>query len=141
MVHNRKVMLTFVVGGNANLSYPLLSLSLSLFHDALVSQTIYYKTAGKPLHVELRTKALLISILLPLLSAGSVVLTHYVIRTESMKVGEMFVLQVVPYCYLDTLTYMLGAYWYLACEVLSHTARVLADDFQKVCCFHDIHIN
>lgn len=29
---------------------------------------------------------------------------------------------------------MLGAYWYLACEVLSKTARELAEHFQKV--FH-----
>lgn len=96
-------------------------------------QTIYYKTVGKLLHVDLQTKALLISILLPLLSAGSVLLTHYVIRIEEAKIDRAtFFFQVIPYCYLDTLTYMMGAYWYLACEVLSCTARVLAEDFQKV---------
>jgi gustatory receptor len=84
------------------------------------------------LHIELRTKAVLISILLPLLSAGSVVLTHYVIRIEETKIEKTFILEVMPYCYLDTLTYMMGAYWYLACESLSCTAMVLAEDFQKV---------
>ena len=87
---------------------------------------------GRVLRVDLRTKAQLISLLLPLLSTGSVVLTHYVIRIEEVKIERTFLLQVAPYCYLDTLTYMMGAYWYLACEVLSCTARVLADDFQKV---------
>jgi gustatory receptor len=96
------------------------------------SQTIYYKTVGKELHIELRTKALLISILLPLLSAGSVVLTHYVIRIDDGEIEKTFLLQVLPYCYLDTLTYMMGAYWYLVCESLSETAAVLAEDFQRV---------
>lgn len=40
--------------------------------------------------------------------------------------------QVVPYIFLDTLTYMVGAYWYLACETLSESATILADDFQRV---------
>lgn len=96
-------------------------------------QTIYYKTVGRPLQIELETKALLIAILLPILSAGSVVLTHYVIRIDDTKIERAFILQVVPYCFLDTLTYMMGAYWYLACGVVSFTARVLAEDFQKVC--------
>lgn len=69
-------------------------------------QTIYYKTVGIPLQVELGTKALLISILLPLLSMGSVVLTHYVIRIEEGKIERTFILQVLPYVFLDTLTYM-----------------------------------
>lgn len=32
---------------------------------------------------------------------------------------------------MDNLTYMMGAYWYLACETLSTTATILAEDFQK----------
>lgn len=41
-------------------------------------------------------------------------------------------LQVIPYCILDNLTAMLGAWWYLICEALSRTANVLAERFQKV---------
>lgn len=85
--------------------------------------------------MQLRRKAILISALLPLLSTASVLLTHYVIRKhETGKTKKSFLFQVGPYCYLDTLTYMMGAYWYLACEMLSGTARVMADHFQKV--FH-----
>ncbi|KAG5679676.1 hypothetical protein PVAND_009230 [Polypedilum vanderplanki] len=99
-------------------------------------EKIYYKTTGKQLEiaddgVELPTKALVISILLPILSTASVVLTHYVIRIEETDIETTFVLQVIPYCYLDTLTYMVGAFWYISCEVLSHSARILAEDFQK----------
>lgn len=56
-------------------------------------QTIYYKTVGAPLQVKLRTKAAIISILLPILSTASVMITHYVIRTEEMKINRSFILQ------------------------------------------------
>lgn len=39
--------------------------------------------------------------------------------------------QVIPYIFLDSLTYMMGAYWYLSCETLSESASILAEDFQK----------
>jgi hypothetical protein len=50
----------------------------------------------------LRTKATVISILLPILSATSVMLTHYVIRLEKNGVEPTFMIQMLPYCYLDT---------------------------------------
>lgn len=104
-------------------------------------QTIYYKTVGKSLQPMLRTKAVLISILLPLMSTCSVLLTHYVIKIEKTKLERTFILQVVPYCFLDTLTYMMGAYWYLSCEVLSCIARMMAEHFHKVLtCFKCISI-
>lgn len=95
-------------------------------------QTIYNKIVGKPLRVGLKRKALFISIALPLLSTTSVLLTHYVIRKQETRIERMFLFQVGPYCFLDTLTYGLGAYWYMCCEFLSHTARVMAENFQKV---------
>ena len=100
-------------------------------------QTIYVKTSGRPLVVNLRTKAVLISILLPLLSCASVIVTH--ITMVNFKVEQMFLIQVIPYCFLDMLTYGLGCYWYFACEALSNTAIVLADDFQKVRSFKYTH--
>lgn len=45
--------------------------------------------------------------------------------------GEFKLFQIVPYCILDNLTYMMGAYWYLACDSLSRSATILADDFQQ----------
>jgi gustatory receptor len=96
-------------------------------------QAIYHKTVGEGLRVQLGTKALVISILVPILSTGSVVLTHYVIHADkARKAPASFVLQILPYCYLDALTYMLGAYWYMSCEALTHAARILAEHFQKV---------
>jgi gustatory receptor len=106
-------------------------------HKFIVAfQAIYHKTVGEHLSVGLAMKALFISILLPILSTGSVVLTHYVIRSEKEPIGPGFVLQILPYIYLDALTYMLGAYWYLSCEALSCAARALAGHFQKVSLFN-----
>lgn len=52
--------------------------------------------------MKLQTKAHIISILLPLFSAAFVVLTHYVIRSDEAKSDALtFILQVVPYCFLD----------------------------------------
>jgi gustatory receptor len=106
-------------------------------HKFIVAfQAIYHKTVGEHLSVGLAMKALFISILLPILSTGSVVLTHYVIRSEKEPIGPGFVLQILPYIYIDALTYMLGAYWYLSCEALSCAARALAGHFQKVSLFN-----
>lgn len=40
--------------------------------------------------------------------------------------------QIIPYVFLEVLTYILGGYWYLLCETLSMSAMVLAEDFQEV---------
>lgn len=42
-------------------------------------------------------------------------------------------MQLIPYVFLEILTYLLGGYWYLLCEVLSVCASVLAEDFHNVC--------
>lgn len=38
----------------------------------------------------------------------------------------------IPYCLLDMITYMMGGYWYYACQILSSAAEILAEDFQTV---------
>lgn len=41
-------------------------------------------------------------------------------------------MQLIPYVFLEILTYILGGYWYLLCEMLSVCANVLAEDFHQV---------
>jgi hypothetical protein len=41
-------------------------------------------------------------------------------------------MQLIPYVFLEILTYMLGGYWFLLCETLSVCANVLAEDFHQV---------
>ncbi|XP_055696779.1 gustatory and odorant receptor 24 [Phlebotomus papatasi] len=87
-------------------------------------ELLYFKVSKRPLAINLKTKALVIAILLPLLASLSVVVTH-------VTMVHFRISQVIPYCFLDTLTYMMGAYWYLSCETLSAAANVLAEDFQR----------
>lgn len=88
-------------------------------------EQLYARVAGQQLRLNLRTKALMVAVLLPLLSTLSVIITH-------VTMVDFNIDQVVPYCFLDTLIYMMGAYWYMCCETLSQSALILAEDFQKV---------
>lgn len=88
-------------------------------------EIMYRKTAGRELGLMMKTKTLLITIFLPLLSCASVVITH-------ITMADFELTQVIPYCILDTIIYMMGGYWYTACETLSTTANILAVDFQRV---------
>ncbi|XP_026474908.1 LOW QUALITY PROTEIN: gustatory and odorant receptor 24-like, partial [Ctenocephalides felis] len=83
----------------------------------------YQRVSGKVLPIKMHSKSLFISILIPIMSTMSVVVTH-------VTMVEFHVFQVIPYCFLDTLTYMLGAYWYLMCGVIGETATEVAEDFQ-----------
>ncbi|KFB40736.1 AGAP001915-PA-like protein [Anopheles sinensis] len=87
-------------------------------------EVAYRKTSGRALELRLRTKALLVAVLLPILCSLSVAITH-------VTMVHFQLLQVIPYCVLDTITYMMGGYWYLTCETLSATAKILAEDFQR----------
>ena len=88
-------------------------------------KNLYYKVSGRVLPLQVETKALLVAILVPVLASLSVIVTH-------LTMVEFHVFHVIPYCILDNLTYMMGAYWYLACQSISRSATILADDFQKV---------
>lgn len=40
----------------------------------------------------------------------------------------------IPYCFCDTLTYIVVAFWYIFCKSLSDSANVLEKDLQKALC-------
>lgn len=75
--------------------------------------------------VKLYKKALAIAIIIPILSTTTVIVTH-------ITMVHFKPMQLVPYVFLEILTYMLGGYWYLLCETLSICANILAEDFQSV---------
>lgn len=87
-------------------------------------EVLYYQISGSSVPLNLRKKTLIIAIVLPLISILSVVITH-------VTMSDFNLIQVVPYCLLDNLTVMLGAYWFISCECLSGTANILAERFQK----------
>lgn len=88
-------------------------------------QIIYKQLSGRALPVKLYKKALLIAIIIPILSTTTVIVTH-------VTMVHFKPMQLVPYVFLEILTYMLGGYWYLLCETLSICANILAEDFQQV---------
>lgn len=91
----------------------------------LSSQIAYKRLSGRTLPVLHYRKALALSIIIPILSTTSVVITH-------LTMVHFKPTQIIPYVFLEVLTYMLGGYWYLLCESLSMSAIMLAQDFQEV---------
>ncbi|XP_059225761.1 gustatory and odorant receptor 63a [Stomoxys calcitrans] len=96
----------------------------TLFNDWDDFEILYYQISGHSVPLNLRRRAQNIAIVLPVLSILSVVVTH-------ITMADFNLVQVIPYCILDNLTAMLGAWWYLICEALSNTAYILAERFQK----------
>ncbi|XP_052754000.1 gustatory and odorant receptor 24 isoform X2 [Galleria mellonella] len=84
----------------------------------------YKQMSGRSLPVKLYNKALAIAIIIPILSTTSVIVTH-------ITMVHFKLMQIVPYIFLEILTYILGGYWYLLCESLSFSANILAEDFQQ----------
>ncbi|CAH0731864.1 unnamed protein product, partial [Brenthis ino] len=84
----------------------------------------YKKLSGRILPIKLYKKALAIAVIIPILSTSSVVITH-------VTMVHFKLMQILPYIFLEILTYILGGYWYLLCETLSVCASVLAEDFQQ----------
>ncbi|KAL0868478.1 hypothetical protein ABMA27_007961 [Loxostege sticticalis] len=87
-------------------------------------ESAYKQLSGRALPVSLYKKALAIAIVIPVLSLTSVVITH-------ITMVHFKPMQLIPYVFLEILTYILGGYWYLLCEMLSVCANVLAEDFHQ----------
>ncbi|XP_026497405.1 gustatory and odorant receptor 24 [Vanessa tameamea] len=87
-------------------------------------EVCYKKLSGRILPVKLYRKALAIAVIIPILSTSSVIITH-------MTMVHFKLMQILPYIFLEILTYILGGYWYLLCEILSVCASILAEDFQQ----------
>ncbi|XP_049884522.1 gustatory and odorant receptor 24 [Pectinophora gossypiella] len=84
----------------------------------------YKKLSSRALPMTLYRKSLAIAIIIPILSTTSVIITH-------VTMVHFKLMQIIPYIFLEILTYILGGYWYLLCETLSICANVLAEDFQQ----------
>ncbi|CAG9793275.1 unnamed protein product [Diatraea saccharalis] len=88
-------------------------------------ETAYRQLSGQVLTIKLYRQALAISIIIPTLSTTSVIITHITMR-------HFEPMQLIPYVFLEILTYILGGYWYLICEALSVCANILAEDFHRL---------
>ncbi|KAJ2954775.1 hypothetical protein O0L34_g3079 [Tuta absoluta] len=95
----------------------------SVFNSWVDFEIEYKNLSEHSLPLKLYKKSLMIAIVIPLLSTTSVIITH-------ATMVHFRPMQVIPYVFLEILTYILGGYWYLLCETLSICANVLAEDFQ-----------
>lgn len=46
-------------------------------------------------------------------------------------VDQKWVFQIFPFCYVNTVTYVIGGIWYLQCDVIGRVATIIANDFEK----------
>ncbi|KAL4702707.1 hypothetical protein ACJJTC_011572 [Scirpophaga incertulas] len=95
-----------------------------VLNEWLNFETAYRQLSGRVLTITLYRKSWGIAIVIPILSTTSVIITH-------MTMLHFKPLHLIPYVFLEILTYMLGGYWYLLCETLSVCASVVAEDFHQ----------
>ncbi|XP_061379893.1 gustatory and odorant receptor 24 isoform X2 [Danaus plexippus] len=87
-------------------------------------EVCYKKLSSRVLPIKMYKKALTMAVVIPILSTSSVIITH-------ITMVDFKVMQILPYVFLEILTYLLGGYWYLLCETLSFCAGILAEDFHQ----------
>ncbi|XP_053615595.1 gustatory and odorant receptor 24 [Plodia interpunctella] len=87
-------------------------------------ELMYRQMSSRPLPIKMYKKSLAIAIIIPALSTASVIITH-------VTMVHFKLIQIIPYIFLEILTYILGGYWYLLCDILSVSANILAEDFQQ----------
>ncbi|OWR54195.1 gustatory receptor 24 [Danaus plexippus plexippus] len=87
-------------------------------------EVCYKKLSSRVLPIKMYKKALTMAVVIPILSTSSVIITH-------VTMVDFKVMQILPYVFLEILTYLLGGYWYLLCETLSFCAGILAEDFHQ----------
>ncbi|CAF4920435.1 unnamed protein product [Pieris macdunnoughi] len=113
--------------------FPMLAIPIMWYETGKIAELLNgwlafelaYKTlSGRILPIKLYKKALAIAVIIPILSTTSVIITHVTMVHFKM-------IQMLPYIFLEILTYILGGYWYLLCESLSVCANILAEDFQQ----------
>lgn len=86
-------------------------------------ERIYSKISKKRLSLNVGTKPLILTILLLILGVGTMVITH-------VTMGNFVIHQIIPYCYINVLTYVLGGAWYIYCDIIGDVATSLAEEFQ-----------
>ncbi|CAG9767542.1 unnamed protein product [Ceutorhynchus assimilis] len=86
-------------------------------------ERIYTKISQKRLTLNVGSKPLIIIVALLVFGCGTMITTH-------VTMANFTVHQVIPYCYINVITYMLGGAWYIYCDIIGKVATIMADDFQ-----------
>lgn len=109
----------------------------------LAFEKIYFRITKKKFVSILGHKPMIVTIALSILAITTMVITHITMvhfkKFKPLQVGSIEVFcsylcmnfQVVPYCYINMVTYLLGGSWYIYCDLIGQTATTVANDFQQ----------
>ncbi|VEN48414.1 unnamed protein product, partial [Callosobruchus maculatus] len=85
-------------------------------------EKVYFKVTKKRFKRFLRNKPLIVTIGLLILATANMTVTH-------VTMVHFKLLQIIPFCYINIITYILGGIWYLYCNLIGETATIIATDF------------
>lgn len=74
-------------------------------HVNFFSQKMYKRVKGNKLALSSGPKAMRIAAFVLFIGFGAMILIHYTM------VRHFDILQVLPYCFINTVTYAIGGYW------------------------------
>ncbi|XP_066155927.1 gustatory and odorant receptor 24-like [Euwallacea fornicatus] len=86
-------------------------------------ERIYTRTFRKRISLDMGTKPMIITSMLLMLGCGIMVVTHF-------SMADNVSYQVIPYCYVNVVTYIIGGAWYIYCDVIGTVATSIAEEFQ-----------
>ncbi|RZC42344.1 gustatory and odorant receptor 24 [Asbolus verrucosus] len=95
----------------------------SVVTELIYFERIYNKVTKKKMTIFFGNKPLIITVVLPVISCLTMVVTH-------VTMAHFKIIQVVPYCYINTIIYLVGGFWFIQCDVVGRVATLIADDFQ-----------
>ncbi|XP_045469966.1 gustatory and odorant receptor 24 [Harmonia axyridis] len=95
----------------------------NIMNDFKKFEEFYRKVVKKKLNLFVGNKSLLLTIALPVVSCATMVVNHITM------VNFRFV-QVIPYCYINTVTYLVGGLWFAYSDVIGNIALTISQDFQ-----------
>ncbi|XP_057671774.1 gustatory and odorant receptor 24 [Diorhabda carinulata] len=93
--------------------------------NLMAFERIYYKMTKKRFAQFLGNKPFVITIALPVFACVTMVVTH-------VTMAHFKILQVIPYCYINVVTYLIGGIWYMLCDLLANIALTVAEDFKQI---------
>ncbi|KAH1014120.1 hypothetical protein HUJ04_003013 [Dendroctonus ponderosae] len=86
-------------------------------------ERIYTRMFKKRIGFDLGSKPLVMTVVLLILGCGVMVITHF-------SMANFIIYQVVPYCYINVITFIIGGAWYIYCDIIGNIATCLAEEFQ-----------
>ncbi|XP_044750192.1 gustatory and odorant receptor 63a [Coccinella septempunctata] len=106
----------------------LITLYEAKFHAEIMNdfkkfEKLYKKIAKKKLDLFVGNKPLLMTIVLPIISCATMIVNH-------ITMANFRLVQVIPYCYINTVTYLVGGLWFAYSDVIGKIALTISQDFQ-----------